>query len=394
VIDALGAAEWLQLLGLVVLLDVPRYLLAALVLAFLPPGRIGSGTMLTVSGIVACHNEAHSVRACVESMRTNGVNEIVIVNDGSSDRTHEIAAGLGVILIELPERVGKALAVNAGLVRCTNELVLVADADTTFEAGSVAAATAHFESGVGGVGFELGVRNANVSLVTSFQAIEYAIAFTAGRRIADALGILPNVSGAAGLFRRTALEQVGGFDCEVAEDASLAMKLRAAGWELGYTPTARAWTSVPETMTDLLLQRLRWDASIITIWWRKFGYFLNPFSSRFAVRNWLTSLDVLLFGALLPMILPIYLFYLWNKIDGYSLLVLLGTMMVALALFELVIVLLLEVPLRLLLFLPLYVVLQTLVMRPTRIIALIGELAFNISHRDEYVPQSERWRLT
>jgi biofilm PGA synthesis N-glycosyltransferase PgaC len=380
--------EWLQMFALMVLLDVPRYLLAALVLCFLPPRRLPEHGPFVVSGIIACHNEAHSVRACVGSMRANGVDEIIVVNDGSSDHTHETAAGLGVILIELPERVGKALAVNAGLVRCTNELVLVADADTTFEAGSVAAAAAHFEPGVGGVGFDLKVRNENASLVTRFQAVEYAIVFTAGRRIADALDILPNVSGAAGLFRQTALEQVGGYDCEVAEDASLAMKLRVAGWQLGYAPLAQAWTSVPETMTDLGLQRLRWDASIITIWWRKF----RPLTLN--GRNLLTSIDVLLFGAALPLILFPYLWWLWGKIDGHSLLVILGAVMLVQALLELVILLLLAVPLRLLLYIPLYVLMQMLVMRPTRVIALVGELAFNITHRDDYVPVSQRWRLT
>ena len=47
------------------------------------------------------------------------------------------------------------------------------------------------------------------------------------------------------------------------------MKLRAAGWQLGYAPEAVAHTAVPATLTALTLQRLRWDASIVTIWWRK-----------------------------------------------------------------------------------------------------------------------------
>jgi biofilm PGA synthesis N-glycosyltransferase PgaC len=398
-LGALGPAEWLQLFALMLLLDVPRYLLAAFVLAFLPPlARLDEATSgelarrtdscLRVSGIIACHNEERNVANCVASMRANDVEQIIVVLDGPSDATHEALAGSDVIAIELPERVGKALAMNAGFAYCTNEFVLVADADVTFEPGSVAECIRHFGPHVGGVGFDLKVRNENASLVTRFQAVEYAIAFTAGRRIADALGILSNVSGAAGLFRRDALAAVGGWDVEVAEDAALAMKLRVAGWELGYAPLAHAWTSVPATMTDLGLQRLRWDASIITIWWRKF----RPLTLN--GRNLLTSIDVLLFGALLPLILPVYLFWLWGKIDGHSLLVLLGAVMVVQALLELIIVLLVNVPLRLLFYIPLYVLMQMLVMRPTRVIALVGELAFNITRRDDYVPPSERWRLT
>jgi poly-beta-1,6-N-acetyl-D-glucosamine synthase len=397
----MGPAELWQFLGMVVLFDVPRYLIAAIVLAFIPPKEVMqreredcANNAKLVSGLIACYNEEHSVRACVESMRASGIGEIVVVNDGSTDRTRVVAATLDVTLINLPERIGKPLACNVGLAYCTGELVLVADADTTFEPDCVRGAGGRFEPGVGGVGLDLRVRNENASLVTLFQSVEYAVAFTAGHQISDAFGILPNVSGAAGLFRRAALEQIGGWDCEVAEDAALASKLRAAGWELRYASSAYAWTSVPETMIDLLMQRLRWDASIITIWWRKFGYWLNPFSSRFNVRNLFTSLDVLVFGVLLPLILPFYLFWLWGKIDGSSLLVLLGAVMIALTLLQLFIVLLLNVPLRLLLYVPLYVALQTLVLRPTRVIALIGELVFNITRRDDYIPPRERWRLT
>ena len=239
---AFGWGEFVDFLWLLALMDVPRYLLAALVLAVIPPTRLDESTSgelarptdsgLRVGAIIACHNEEHTIVACVASMRANGITEIVVVNDGSTDRTHEVVRSLGVGLIDLVDRIGKPNALNVGLPSCDAEFVLVADADTIFEPGSVAEAVRHFGSDVGGVGFELRVRNQNASLVTRFQAIEYAIAFTAGRRLADAFGILPNISGAAGLFRRDALMQMGGFECEVADDAALAMKLRVNGWQL------------------------------------------------------------------------------------------------------------------------------------------------------------------
>src|SRR6185436_15425068 len=107
----------------------------------------------------------------------------------------------------------------------------------------------------------------------------------------------------AGIFRRAALDQVGGWPCEVAEDAALTMQLRAAGWTVRYAAEALARTAVPETVPALILQRLRWDASIVTIWWRRFGFLLNPFSRQFRPLNLLTSLDVLVFNAVLPLAL-------------------------------------------------------------------------------------------
>src|ERR1700730_9959015 len=116
------------------------------------------------------------------------------------------------------------------------------------------------------------------------------------------------------LFGRSALLQVGGLGMEVAEDADLAMKLRRHGWDLRFAPEAIARTNGPETMVDLLLQRLRWDANIVTIWWRKYAGNLNLSRADFRLSNALTSLDVIWFSAILPLVLPIYIVWLWNYV--------------------------------------------------------------------------------
>ena len=391
---ALGSVELVQFLLLLILMDVPRYVISATVLVLIPPVSARRVSTLSISGLVACHNEEFNIEACIVSMRANGITEIVVVNDGSTDRTHEVAAGLDVILIDLPERIGKPLAMNVGLEHCTGDLVLVADADTTFDVGSVAEAVGHFnDPDVAAVGFDLGIANLTETLTTRFQAIEYAIALTAGRRLSDAFSTMANISGAAGLFWRATLQDIGGWDCEVAEDAALAMKLRATGHQLRHAPLAQAWTRAPETVIDLLMQRLRWDASIITIYWRKFRSFLNPFSPHCTLSNLFTSLDVLVFGALMPLILPIYLVWLWGRIEIVSV-ILLGAVLIALLVLNFVVVLLLGVPVRLLPYLPFYVLVQTFVLRPLRVIALVGELTFTLTHFDDYIPADQRWRLT
>jgi poly-beta-1,6-N-acetyl-D-glucosamine synthase len=391
---ALGSVEFMQFLWLLILMDVPRYLLAAGVLAMFPPKQPAGGlNRPTFCGLVACHNEERTITACVASMRLNGIGQIVVVNDGSTDRTHEVARSLGVTVIDLAERVGKPNACNIGLPSCHAELVLVADADTTFPPSSVANCIPYFVPGVAGVGFRLAIANERQSLITHYQAIEYEITFTAGKRVADAFGILPNISGAAGIFRRDALFAVGGWDCEVAEDVALAVKLRIAGWNLRYAPDAIAATKGPDTIVDLLLQRLRWDASVVTIWWFKHRALLNPFSKRFSISNLFTALDVLVFNALMPLILPFYLLWLWSRIEESSL-ILLGAVMIALAIVDMIILLLVRLPPRLLPYIPFYIVVETTVMRPLRVLALIAEMAFSITRFDPYIPKEQRSRLT
>jgi cellulose synthase/poly-beta-1,6-N-acetylglucosamine synthase-like glycosyltransferase len=302
------------------LFDVPRYILSAIAMAFVP-WHSAPPKRYSTSAVVAGHNEAKTVRQCVCSLE---VDEIIVVDDGSTDdmwlevqRLKE--ENMIAHAIRLPSRQSKPAAINAGLALCSGEIVLIIDADTVLAPGAIAAVLGYFsDPNVGGVNFNLQVRNECATLTTWFQAIEYSIAVSAGKRMADALGILPNVSGAAGAFRRTALEQVGGQDIEVAEDAALSMKLRDAGWRLRFAPDAIARTIAPETMVSLLLQRLRWDSSIITIWWRKHVRNFNPFGQHFSFANMMTNLDVLWFSAILPLVLPVYVLWLYNSVGDAS----------------------------------------------------------------------------
>jgi poly-beta-1,6-N-acetyl-D-glucosamine synthase len=393
-VTALDLQDLMLFFWFTLLFDLPRYILSAIALACVPwhsppPKRHST------SAVVAGHNEAKTIRQCVCSLE---VDEIIVVDDGSTDdmwleveRLKE--EGLIAHAIRLPSRQSKPAAVNAGLALCSGEIVLIIDADTVLVPGAVAAVLGYFsDSKVGGVNFNLQVRNERATLTTWFQAIEYSIAVSAGKRMADALGILPNVSGAAGAFRRTVLEQVGGQDIEVAEDAALSMKLRDAGWRLRFAPDAIAYTNAPETMVSLLLQRLRWDSSIITIWWRKHARNLNPFGRDFSFANMWTNLD-LWFSAILPLVLPVYLLWLDNSVGDAAITFLL-TVFLGLCALDVILCVVTFVPLRFWPYVPYYVIVQNLVMKPLRIIALVLELTLQISRRDNYIPRHQRWKLS
>jgi poly-beta-1,6-N-acetyl-D-glucosamine synthase len=392
---ALTPADLMLLFWFTILFDLPRYLISVTVVALIPRAKLPP-VKLTTSAVIAGHNEAESLRACIESVQTD---QIVIVDDGSTDTMWEVAQtllndGRAHVAIRLPVRSSKPEAINVGLQQCTGEIVFIIDADTILDSGAIAAALPYFaDSKVGGVSCDLKLRNSEASLTTRFQAIEYATSITAGKQIADMLGIMPNVSGACGAFRHSALLEVGGFGIEVAEDADLSMNLRRHGWELRFAPEAIARTNGPEAIIDLLLQRLRWDSGIITIWWRKYAGNLNAFRADFNWSNALTSLDVIWFSVLLPLVLPLYGIWLWNSVGDFAFPLLL-TVFSGLSVLELITLMLIRIPLRLLPYIPFYVVIQNFLMRPLRIIALLSELIFIISRRDNYVPQHQRWRLS
>jgi biofilm PGA synthesis N-glycosyltransferase PgaC len=395
-LSALNPGDLLLLFWFTIIFDLPRYFLSTAVITLTSTKKL-SPLQLTTSAVVPGHNESMSLRACVESIEAD---QIVIVDDGSTDGMWDVAQtllneGLAHVAVRLPVRSSKAAGINSGVEKCTGEIIFIIDADTTLHAGAVAAALSYFaDAKVGGVGFDLKLRNETASLITRSQVIEYANCITVGKQVADLFGILPNLSGACGAFRRSALLDVGALDIEVAEDADLTMKLRRHGWGLRFAPDAVARTVAPETVIGLLLQRLRWDCGIITIWWRKYAGTLNPFRTEFCFANALTNLDIIWFSVILPLMWPVYVVWLWNHVGSEFALVLLASVFLALSVLELLTLMLIQLPLRLIPYVPFYVCVQNLLLRPLRVIALLSEMIFIISRRDNYIPQAQRWRLS
>lgn len=388
-----------------VLLEIPRYVIGALVttaMALWWRSTPAVASDLTLSVVLVGHNEQRPLRACVEALAeqtflsVGGSMQVVVVDDGSTDRMMDIGRALqreGKIetLLRLDHRSGKSAGVNLALSACRGDIVIIADVDTTFDRDAFAEMLAYFvDPTVGAVSGNIGVRNLSASLMTRVQGIEYAIGFSLGRRIADALGILSIVSGAFGAFRRAALEQVGRQDVEVGEDADLTMKLRRAGWRIRFAPEANALTIVPETVVSLIAQRLRWDRGLITIWLRKFRGAFDPRQSTFRLLNMFSVVDVLIFQVVLALAFPAYLIWLYYYFGSFATTIigatLLGYAVINLLAFFAAAAVGLQAPFRLVLYVPLYTVLHITVMRTVRLVAIVQEIVFRSSYRDLYVP--------
>jgi cellulose synthase/poly-beta-1,6-N-acetylglucosamine synthase-like glycosyltransferase len=404
-LQSLDAMSLIVLFWYTTLLEIPRYAIGTVIVSATtlwrrarPPIK----TNFTVSVVLAGHNEAKSLRACVEAVAEQtiiaelGGIEVIVVDDGSTDRMSEVARqlrGEGKIdeVLRLEQRGGKSAVVNLGISACTGDVVVISDIDTTFDRDAFAELLGYFsDPRVGAVSGNLGVRNASASLITRHQAIEYAIGLSLGRCIADSLGTLSIVSGAFGAFRHAAIDQVGRLDVEVSEDADLTMKLRRAGWRIRFAPEAHALTDVPETVSAFIAQRLRWDRGLITIWMRKFRGALDPRQSTFRIIDVVMSVDVIGFQVLLALAFPVYLVWLYYHFGEFTGTIigatLIGYVVLNLLSFAAAAVTGVQTPFRLVLYLPLYTILQVSLLRVIRIIAIAQELIFRSSHRDPYVP--------
>lgn len=83
-----------------------------------------------VSAIVPAYNEEKTIANVIEVLRSSPlIDEVVVVSDGSTDKTHEIAQKAGVRAIELPAKKGKGAAMLHGLAHAKANVVMFFDAD-------------------------------------------------------------------------------------------------------------------------------------------------------------------------------------------------------------------------------------------------------------------------
>jgi cellulose synthase/poly-beta-1,6-N-acetylglucosamine synthase-like glycosyltransferase len=278
--------------------------------------------------------------------------EVVLVDDGSTDRTFELVAeryGLtpitpratadlavdGEILSVSRATTGDPLtvirktsvgrrsdALNAALNVARHPLVCMVDADSLLEPDALLKVARPFVEdprnvvGTGGV-----IRTVNGSVtdrgtvleprlsrrwLVRIQAVEYLRSFLLGRTgWADANALLI-ISGAFGLFRRDLVVEIGGMDpLSLAEDAELVVSLqehlRRQGrpHRLVFVPEPVCWTEVPESWQVLGRQRRRWSHGLGQLLWKHRRMIANP---RFGTVGLLALPFFLLFELLGPVV--------------------------------------------------------------------------------------------
>ena len=261
-----------------------------------------------VSVIVPAYNEREGIALAVNSLATGDYPEIevIVVDDGSTDETAEIAEGLGLPNVRVIRKVngGKPSALNLGLALASHDLIVTVDGDTIFEPDSIRRLVQPFgDPAVGAVAGNVKVGNRG-SLVARWQHIEYVIGFNLDRRLYETLRCMPTVPGAIGAFRRQAVVGAGGLtDDTLAEDTDLTMGIVRAGWKVVYEETARAWTEAPATLSQLWKQRYRWSYGTMQAMWKHRGSLRETGASGRFGRRGLPFL--VLFGVLLPLLAPI-----------------------------------------------------------------------------------------
>ncbi|MFI5747678.1 bifunctional polysaccharide deacetylase/glycosyltransferase family 2 protein [Streptomyces sp. NPDC051644] len=240
-------------------------------------GRFTWGPAVTapVSVIVPAYNEKECIANTLNSLAasTHPI-EIIVVDDGSTDGTAEIAESLGLpnVRVVRQENAGKSAALNNGVRQARCDIVVMMDGDTVFEPDTVHRLVQPFgDPEIGAVAGNAKVGNRN-TVIGAWQHIEYVMGFNLDRRMYDLLRCMPTIPGAIGAFRREAVLAVGGMSEDtLAEDTDITIALHRAGRRVVYAEHARAWTEAPASLGQLWRQRYRWSYGTMQALWKHRG---------------------------------------------------------------------------------------------------------------------------
>jgi cellulose synthase/poly-beta-1,6-N-acetylglucosamine synthase-like glycosyltransferase len=192
------------------------------------------------------------------------------VLDDSTDLTTHIASrlvaeyqsqGFDIQLLHRDQRTGyKAGALAAGLEQATGELVAIFDADFIPGPGWLRLAVPEFsDPRLGCLQTRWGHTNRDYNLLTLTQALGIDGHFIVEQTARSRSGLFLNFNGTAGIWRRAAIEDAGGWQADtLTEDLDLSYRAQLRGWRIGYRPDILVPAELPAQVEAFKSQQFRW----------------------------------------------------------------------------------------------------------------------------------------
>jgi biofilm PGA synthesis N-glycosyltransferase PgaC len=252
--------------------------------------------------------------------------EVIVINDGSTDNTHQIIRDF-LATADCPKYCslkylklkngGKAQALNKALTYATGEIIITIDADSIMHPDAITHITRQFcDPAVAAVAgnVSIGNRFAGLGII---QQLEYLFGFYM-KRADSVFNAVYIIGGAAAAYRTSTLIDVGGFDCSViTEDIELSTRMLSHGYKCRYEPKAIVYTEGPSDIRSLCNQRLRWKYGRFQTFYKYRSLFFNSQHSKNHYLSWLLLPTALYAELLLLCEIPLLtLFFSYVALSG------------------------------------------------------------------------------
>ncbi len=313
-----------------------------------------------ISILVPCYNEAPILRYTIEGLLKVDYDnlEVIFINDGSKDDTFEILSEcldlyfcktmtdapassevIGTfksnkypfIYVINKHNSGKANSLNIGISYAQKELIVTMDGDCVLEKNALMSMNKIFDDediiASGGVVhvIQMFKLDKKLTIIVLMQALDYIKGFyfyKASLAYNDALSI---ISGAFGVFRKDIIIEIGGFKTGLGEDIDITLRFQEYAKKYNkkvvYNRNAICYTECPESLTELIRQRVRWQKGFIDAILNNKNYlFNNVFKCNVC---FLLIIDALLSNSFATMIFIINVFLIFMRlIYGYAIYIL------------------------------------------------------------------------
>ena len=289
----------------------------------------------TISFAVPSKNEEENIRETILRIAKTDYPkkkfDIIVINDGSTDNTlnemieaKKIAAKLGVKVVVVDWRINKGK--REGMAECIkiskNDIMIFIDSDSFVDTNTAKELVKYFfNRKVGAVAGHAYVANEDKNFLTKMQAVRYYVAFKAYKSAEALFGKVTCCSGCCSAYRREYLlpiidkwlnQKFLGVKCTYGDDRALTNFLLKKNYTALYSPTALAYTFVPDKFSVFMKQQLRWKKS-----WVRESFKASAFMWK---TNPIMSISFYI-GLLLPLLAPIIIVraLLWYPYINHSL---------------------------------------------------------------------------
>jgi len=242
-------------------------ILSYYVFLLLPRRRGVPGRFSRLTVIIPAHNEEKYIGAAIESVLAaafKGEKQVIVVDDGSSDRTAAIAKKYPVMLLRQPHK-GKSNALNLAIAEARGDLIAVVDGDSAIAPDALEEAVKRFNApDVAAVCAVIKVKNRQ-SLLGAWLHLEQLYSSLTRSLLAKVNSNIVT-AGPLSLFRKRIVEELGGFGTKgFAEDADMAIRIIRAGYRIEYAERAVTETNMPVTLRGFFRQRSRFARGTVNI---------------------------------------------------------------------------------------------------------------------------------
>lgn len=273
---------------------VPAFAMAFVYSTLLTDRRIRKNDNIILPPItilIAAYNEEDTILNTlnsIEEQKYSNKIQVIVCNDGSTDKTSEIVDNFIKInknlnveynLLTIEKNAGKSNALNRGLKSSKYDDIITIDADSILYENALISIVQTLYScndNIVAVAGTILVNNPKESLMTKIQYWDYLLGISSVKQSQSSYNGTLVAQGAFSIYKKKALLEIGGWMNTVGEDIVLTWDLLKKGYDVYHDTDAICLTNVPNNYKQYFKQRKRWARGLIEAFKRSYILLFKP----------------------------------------------------------------------------------------------------------------------